>query len=143
MPAYKPPRPYFDRLSVQDYIKIFLANANNTNTFKTLSCVKPNSPLSIAVEAMKEHTNVPLQLPMIGFLHLVGTWLMKQESVVEVRGKKINPDLWTIALASSGAGKTFAFSQLQINFKTNSKFSTHFQWQCPLILNLGLSQQDY
>jgi hypothetical protein len=104
MPAYKPPRPRFDRQSVQEYIKIFLANSENKNTFKTLSCIKPNSPLSIAIQAMKEHTNIPLQLPLIGFLHLVGTWLMKQESVIEVQGKKINPDLWTITLASSGAG---------------------------------------
>jgi Protein of unknown function (DUF3987) len=113
MPAYKIPRPYFDRETVQEYIKVFLSNSTNANTFKTLSCVKPDTPLSQAIEAFKEHTNVPLQLPLMGFLHLVGTWLMKQESVIECKGKKLTPDLWTIALASSGAGKTFAFSQLQ------------------------------
>jgi hypothetical protein len=113
MPAYKYPRPVFDRETVQEYIKVFLSNSTNANTFKTLSCVKPCTPLSQAIEAFKEHTNVPLQLPLMGFLHLVGTWLMKQDSVIECKGKKLNPDLWTIALASSGAGKTFAFSQLQ------------------------------
>ena len=113
MPAYKLPRPRFDRETVQDYIKIFLAHSDNQNTFKTLSCVKPNSSLGDAIDAFKVHTNIPLQLPLIGFLHLVGAWLMKQESMIEVKGKRINPDLWTIALASSGSGKTFAFSQLQ------------------------------
>lgn len=38
---------------------------------------------------------------------------MKQNSVIELKGKSINPDLWTVALAPSGSGKTFAFSQLQ------------------------------
>ncbi len=115
MPAYKAPRPNFDwtRTSTQQFIKMFLSRSTELDTYQVLSTVKPNSPLDVAVQAFKEHTNVPLQIPLMGFLHLVGTWLLKNESVIEVQGATINPDLWAIVLAPSGAGKTFAFSQLE------------------------------
>jgi hypothetical protein len=115
MPAYKPPRPNFDwtRTSTQEFMKIFLSRSSELDTYQVLSAVKPASPLDAALQAFKEHTNVPLQIPLMGFLHLVGTWLLKNESVIEVQGATINPDLWTIVLAPSGSGKTFAFDQLQ------------------------------
>ena len=115
MPAYKPPRPNFDlsRQTTQDYIKLFLSRGSDLDDYQVLSAVKPNSPLDVAIQAFKEHTNVPLQIPLMGFLHLVGTWLLKNESVIEVQGDTINPDLWTVVLAQSGAGKTLSFNQLQ------------------------------
>lgn len=118
MPAYKIPRPCFDRLSTQEYIKLFLSNNNDLNTYQVLSAIKVNSPLDFAIQAFREHTNVPLQIPLMGFLHLVGAWLMKQNSTISIKGAVLNPDLWTVVLAPSGAGKTFAVSQLQ---KASSK----------------------
>lgn len=113
MPASKTPLLCIDKVSTQEFMNLFLSCSDDLNTYQVLSAVKVNSPLDLAIQAFRELTNVPLQIPLMGFMHLVGAWLMKQNSTVNIKGAVLNPDLWTVVLAPSGAGKTFAFSQLQ------------------------------
>ncbi len=126
MKTEKLPRPDFQKVNTQDMMRIYINDTDNKlETYKALSCVKPNTALDSVLTTFRKNTNIPLVMPMMAFIHIVGTWLISKSTTLEVKGRKMNPDLWTIILSSSGSGKTFAFNQVEkaskkiLNIKAN------------------------
>lgn len=74
--------------------------------------VPPGSYLDVAVNAFRETTDIPLEVPAAVAMSLVSTRLVKAGSQIDFAGSKISPALWTVVLAASGAGKTFAANAL-------------------------------
>ncbi len=100
-----------------DYFKLFLNKCDELNTFKSFSVVPPESPLEKIIEVFDRETNIPLQIPLMSFFSLLSTHLVKHGTTLDVQGATIRPDIWTIVLANSGAGKTYAHSKLAKNAK--------------------------
>lgn len=103
----------------QDFFKLVLNNRNTElNTFKSLAVVPANTPLEKVVQVFERETNIPLQIPLMSFLSLISTYLVKNEATVNVKGAIIRPDIWNIVLANSGAGKTYAHSKIAKSAKS-------------------------
>ncbi len=79
----------------------------------TLSeCIPPGSVLELIDSAFYKRTDIPRELPFFTVLHYLSALLLQQGVEIDVNGKRTLPDFWTIALAPSGAGKTFTQSTI-------------------------------
>lgn len=76
--------------------------------WRGIIAVPPASPIERVLSAFKTETDIPLELPFFTMLHFVSGWLLSQKVKLTVKGKELYPELWTIILADSGAGKTLA-----------------------------------
>ena len=68
----------------------------------------PNSILELISSEFAKKTNIPLEIPMNIFLHYLSAELITRNVTLKVADLTIKPDLWTIVLAESGAGKTYS-----------------------------------
>lgn len=117
MAKTKPVRPHLvghahEAISQADRVRIFLAFNKNNQHAVALQLAPPASALDKMLQAFKEHTDIPLQIPLASFFSLLSTHLMSQSVRLEVRGAEMPLDIWTVVLADSGAGKTFAFNMV-------------------------------
>ena len=99
-----------------DFIKMYLAagKANQDNPDAVALTLAPSgSPLDEVLGAFQTHTDIPLKLPLVSFFSLVATYLLKQNIQLNVKGTPIKMDFWTICLANSGAGKSYAYNKVE------------------------------
>lgn len=75
--------------------------------------VPPASALERVLSAFRQETNIPLELPFFAFLHFVSGLLLQRGSKIAGPVGELAPELWTVVLAPSGAGKTWAVSVLE------------------------------
>lgn len=73
-------------------------------------CIPPGSVLDLIDSAFYKQTDIPRELPFFTVLHYLSAMLLQQGVEIEFAGQRVLPDFWTIALAPSGAGKTFTQS---------------------------------
>ncbi len=79
----------------------------------TLSdCVPPGSLLGLIDETFLATTDIPRELPVFAALHYVSALLLQNEVVISVVGEEWRPDIWTVCMAESGSGKSFASSRI-------------------------------
>lgn len=71
------------------------------------ACIPPGSILDDVDRMFYEGTDIPRELPFFTVLHYIAAMLLQNDVEIEVEGRKALPDIWTIALAPSGTGKTF------------------------------------
>jgi Protein of unknown function (DUF3987) len=71
------------------------------------ACIPPGTILDDVDRMFYEGTDIPRELPFFTVLHYLSAMLLQQDVQIEVEGRTTRPDFWTIALAPSGAGKTF------------------------------------
>ncbi|WP_138514692.1 DUF3987 domain-containing protein [Rhodoferax bucti] len=71
------------------------------------ACIPPGSILDDVDRMFYEGTDIPRELPFFTVIHYIAAMLLQQDVQIEVEGRTTRPDIWTIALAPSGAGKTF------------------------------------
>lgn len=76
--------------------------------------VPAGSPLDDVLEAFKRHTDLPLDLSMHSLIFYLSSWLLDCGTIVRCAGQTITPELWTIVLAPSGAGKTFSLDRIKV-----------------------------
>ena len=74
--------------------------------------VPPGSFLEAVTEAFRQKTDIPLELPLVAVLTLLSGRLLQTGCRIEINGQFLKPSLWTIGLAPSGAGKTFAIQRV-------------------------------
>lgn len=79
-----------------------LPNATRIETI----CPK-GSILEVIADIFRQTTNIPLELPIFMVMAFVAAFLVSKSALIKVGGKLIDPFLWIILLAQSGAGKTF------------------------------------
>lgn len=92
------------------------------NTWRGLVATPPGSPLEVILNAFREKTNIPLEIPFFAFVHFVSGMLLQRGSVIKGTVGTLHPELWTIVLAPSGSGKTFAHNVIQECSPIKSEF---------------------
>jgi len=90
--------------------------------WRGMMAVPPNSVLESVLEAFKMETDIPLELPFFTMLHFVSGYLLSKRIKMTGRFGSIYPELWTIVLAESGTGKTFAHDQIAKHAPVKSDF---------------------
>lgn len=90
-----------------------IGKSSSEKQWRGLMATPPGTLLDSVVACFKQRTNIPLELPFFAALSFVSAHLLKAGVYVDFAGQKVKPDLWTILLAESGAGKSFATSQLK------------------------------
>ena len=106
----------FDSLSAEG--KSFVAIANRArrkmqSNWRGLMAVPPASLLDDVLREFETGTNIPLEIPFFTTLQMVAGWLCEREVRIDVQEAIVDPDIWTIILASSGAGKTWTQKSIQ------------------------------
>lgn len=90
-----------------------IGKESSKHQWRGLIATPPGTFLEDVVSCFKERTNIPLELPFFAAMSFVSAHLLKNGAYVDFAGQKVKPDLWTVLLAESGAGKSFATSQLK------------------------------
>ena len=75
-------------------------------------CIPKGSLLDEIDSTFFETTDIPRELPMFAAIHYVSALLLQREVGIEIAGEVWRPDIWTICLAESGSGKSFASSRI-------------------------------
>ena len=75
--------------------------------------VPPGTLLDETVRLFERTTDFPLELPAFALLHGLAAYLLDKNIEIEVGGTRVRPDLWTVLLAASGAGKTKTVSVIE------------------------------
>jgi hypothetical protein len=79
-------------------------------------CIPPGTLLDDVDKAFVATSDVPRELPFFAAIHYVSALLLQRGIHVKTRGRRMRPDLWCVCLAPSGAGKTFAQSEVRKAF---------------------------
>lgn len=110
-------RTIFDILArseeARDTIKAMLKVKNTPDAWRGLVATPPGSLLETVISAFRNTTDIPLEIPFFATLHFLSAHMLAKGVTIDFVGQTIKPDLWSVVLASSGAGKTFATSALQ------------------------------
>lgn len=93
----------------RDHIKGLLRYSGSPS-WEGLKVVPPGSFLEETVELFRRHTDIPLELPLIAVLSQVSGFLNATGARYHLGGSLHSPRLWTVALAPSGSGKSFAMT---------------------------------
>lgn len=94
------------KAEVRDTIRALLSIERDPKVWRGIVATPPGSLLETVVRQFKKYTDFPLEVPFFICLSYVSTHLLKNNVSIKFLGKTIRPDLWTIVLAHSGAGKT-------------------------------------
>ena len=102
-----------DELS-RDYIE-FMLNVITGHEWPSLDdCIPGGGILHAVDEVFFHHSDVPRELPFAAMLHYIAALLLREGVRLEAVAKQtISPDIWTVALADSGTGKSFAMSRIK------------------------------
>lgn len=73
-----------------------------------LKVVPPGSFLEEIIELFRRETDIPLELPLMAALSMVSGYFNSVGAKYEISGTLYAPKLWSVVLAASGSGKTFA-----------------------------------
>ncbi len=102
-------RPLFatERIESARALVTSLLNIQDSDGWPTLDdCIPKGSILEAVDEYFWTKTDIPRELPFFNVLHYVMAKLMQQGVEIAKGSQRILPDLWTIVVAPSGAGKT-------------------------------------
>lgn len=85
-----------------------LLNYSGASSWEGIKVVPAGSFLEDVVDLFRAQTDIPLELPLVAVLSHVSGFLNASGVQYEMGGTLHAPRLWTIALAPSGSGKTYA-----------------------------------
>lgn len=94
-------------------IKLMLQTSGQDGQWRGMLAVPPAGLAAKIISEFRQKTNIPLEIPFFVLLSVISGLLLERGSVLEskVLGT-IKPDIWTVILASSGAGKTYSQKQI-------------------------------
>lgn len=96
-----------------DNIRAYSAlRSKNQHQWRGLTATPPGSLLERLIVLFREKTDIPLEIPFFTLLHWLSAILLSKGVTIKLGTQTINPDLWSIILADSGAGKTFTASTI-------------------------------
>lgn len=108
---------------VSDLIKYMLNLDKVANTtWRGLISVPPGSFLEKVIHCFYTRTDIPLEIPFFTSLHYVSAYLLKNNICIKFDDKEIKPDLWSVILAESGSGKTYASKTIGQFIKEKPEF---------------------
>lgn len=97
----------------RDTVRAMLKIKTQPDVWRGLVATPPGSLLSTVTAAFRTSTDIPLEIPFFATLHFLAAHMLSRGVTVDFVGQTVKPDLWSVVLASSGAGKTFATSVLE------------------------------
>ena len=97
----------------RDTLRGILATKASPRTWRGDVIIPPGSLLDKVVDLFERTTDFPLELPAFLVLHSLAAYLLDKGVEAVVAGSAVRPDLWSVLLASSGAGKTKTVSVLE------------------------------
>lgn len=95
-----------------DTIKAMILLKSAPGEWRGLVATPPGSFIEKILEIFNEKTNIPLEIPFFTSLHYLSAYLLQNDVCINVKNQILKPDIWTVVLAQSGAGKTFASSTI-------------------------------
>jgi hypothetical protein len=103
-------------------LKSMLAASRIDVNWRGMVATPPGTLLETVVEAFKSRTNIPLEIPFFAVMHFLSQHLLKEEISIDFKGNRINPDLWNVVLAPSGASKSFTTNSIKKMFDAPDGF---------------------
>lgn len=112
------------RGQARDTVKAMLAMGSNSNQpwSEVFVAIPPASVLQKVIGTFDQTTDIPLELPFFVTLHYLSAYLLQKGITIDFEGQTIRPDIWTVLLAPSGAGKTFTQSAVKDFFGDEVEF---------------------
>ncbi len=101
-----------EKEEVRDNVRAMLTVVEAKDSWRGLVATPPGSLLDRIVRAFHQATDIPLEIPFFVPLHILSAELLRRGVTIEFADERIRPDLWTIILAESGAGKTLTTNKL-------------------------------
>lgn len=92
----------------RETVASFLKLKENSDTWRGYLSTPPGSPLDEILRVFESETDIPLELPFFSTMFFLSGFLMSKNIKINFGGQDITPETWTIVLAPSGSGKTFA-----------------------------------
>lgn len=93
-------------------IKAMLAIKDQRTQWRGAIAIPPATILEAILGEFRTKTNIPLEVPFFTVISAISGYLLKKGVVVKTSTGEIQPDIWTIVLAASGAGKTYTQTQV-------------------------------
>lgn len=93
--------------AVRDELKAILKIEREAKqAWRGVIATPPGSLLEAVCTAFYEYTDIPLEIPFFVTISLISSLLLRDDVIIDFQGATVRPDLWTVILATSGAGKT-------------------------------------
>lgn len=89
--------------------------------WRGMLAVPPAGLADLIIGEFRQKTNIPLEIPFFTLLSVLSGLLLKKGTILKTESMgDIRPDIWTVILASSGAGKTYSQKKItdSIDIKT-------------------------
>lgn len=97
----------------RDTVRAMLQFKDQPDVWRGLVATPPGSLLATVVSAFRNATDIPLEIPFFATLHFLSAHLLRLGVSIDFVGQTVRPDLWSVVLADSGTGKTFATNVLE------------------------------
>lgn len=96
--------------SARDTVAAMLAahRATDVQQWRGMIAVPPGGLADAVISEFRTKTNIPLEIPFFTLLSIISGLMLAKGCVLKTPLGEILPDIWTIVLASSGAGKTYS-----------------------------------
>lgn len=85
----------------------------NGEHWRGLFAVPPGSLIEMVVSEFNQKTNLPLEIPFFVTMSYLSGYLLKKGIYLQTDVGRVDPDIWTVILAPSGAGKTFTQKKIR------------------------------
>jgi len=108
-----------EKEEVRDRVRAMLTATQTKDSWRGLVATPPGSLLDRVVYAFEKASDIPLEIPFFVPLHMLSAELLRRDVHIDFSGQSVRPDLWTIILAESGAGKTLTTSELRNTMEVN------------------------
>ncbi|MBF0398691.1 MAG: DUF3987 domain-containing protein [Desulfobacterales bacterium] len=88
-------------------IAMIAAKNRDRSQWRGVIAIPPTSLLDSIISQFRLKTNIPLEIPFFTFFSILSGYLLNKNINLILDDMLIKPDVWTVVLASSGAGKTY------------------------------------
>lgn len=97
-------------------IRLMLQTRTDEKQWRGMLAVPPAGLAAVIISEFRQKTNIPLEIPFFTLLSVISGMMLKRGTVLESTALgEVRPDIWTVVLASSGAGKTYTHKQITKN----------------------------
>lgn len=94
-------------------VQAMISVGSQKSQWRGMMAVPPGGLADMILSEFRTKTNIPLEIPFFTLLSIISGFMLKQGITLKTAGLgEITPDIWTVVLAASGAGKTFTQKQI-------------------------------
>src|ERR1035437_8372760 len=103
----------------RDLVRAMLAIKGGGQWPTLETCLPPGSLLEQIYNVFLATTDIPSEIPVFAALHYISALLLQRDVVIEFADDTTRPDIWSVCLAESGAGKTYAQNKIKRALNAN------------------------